>query len=172
MTEKWPERTFRFDLPTGRMPCLLARLRGAPARAAALTRAVAPDTLRRRSGQTWSVQENLGHLADIESLHLARLDELQAGVTQLQPADMSNRRTWEANHNAALLQSVLDAFAAVRATLVARLTAWPADRLGVAALHPRLKIPMRVIDLAEFTAEHDDYHLARMHELLVEFGAA
>jgi len=33
------------------------------------------------------------------------------------------------------------------------------------ALHPRLQQPMRVLDMAFFTAEHDDHHLARMTEL-------
>jgi hypothetical protein len=34
------------------------------------------------------------------------------------------------------------------------------------SLHPRLKVPMNVIDLAYFVAEHDDYHLVRISELL------
>jgi hypothetical protein len=28
-----------------------------------------------------------------------------------------------------------------------------------ASLHPRLKIPVRIIDLVYFVAEHDDHHL-------------
>lgn len=32
-------------------------------------------------------------------------------------------------------------------------------------LHPRLKTPMRMIDLANFVAEHDDHHLASIREL-------
>jgi hypothetical protein len=34
------------------------------------------------------------------------------------------------------------------------------------ALHPRLKTPMRLLDLAFFVAEHDDHHLATISELL------
>jgi len=33
------------------------------------------------------------------------------------------------------------------------------------ALHPRLKIPMRTIDLFIFVAEHDDHHLAKIIEI-------
>jgi len=33
------------------------------------------------------------------------------------------------------------------------------------SLHPRTKILMRIVDLCVFTAEHDDYHLARVTEL-------
>jgi hypothetical protein len=36
-------------------------------------------------------------------------------------------------------------------------------------LHPRLNQPMRVVDLLFFVAEHDDYHLARISELIREF---
>jgi hypothetical protein len=35
----------------------------------------------------------------------------------------------------------------------------------MSALHPRLKTPMRIIDLFLFVAEHDDHHLARITEL-------
>jgi|GEM_PF-4393916 len=34
------------------------------------------------------------------------------------------------------------------------------------ALHPRLKTPMRIVDLAYFVAEHDDHHLSRIRELV------
>ncbi len=34
------------------------------------------------------------------------------------------------------------------------------------ALHPRLKTPMRTIDLFLFVADHDDHHLARITELV------
>ena len=33
------------------------------------------------------------------------------------------------------------------------------------ALHPRLLVTMRLVDLCHFTAEYDDYHLARISEL-------
>jgi uncharacterized damage-inducible protein DinB len=164
--EKWFERVFRFDIPTGRMPALLERLRGTPARIEEKVRGVAPEVLRQRAGETWSVQENIGHLTDLEALHLARLDELAAGATVLRAADLANQRTWAANHNAAPIADILRAFREVRATLVGRLESWDPARLETSALHPRLNVQMRVIDLAYFTAEHDDYHLARMHALL------
>jgi hypothetical protein len=39
------------------------------------------------------------------------------------------------------------------------------EQIFKSALHPRLKIPMRTMDLFLFVAEHDDYHLARITEL-------
>jgi hypothetical protein len=34
------------------------------------------------------------------------------------------------------------------------------------SLHPRLKTPMRTIDLFTFVAEHDDHHLAKITEIV------
>lgn len=43
--------------------------------------------------------------------------------------------------------------------------------ITLTALHPRLRVPMNLVDHAFFVAEHDDYHLTRITELLAEFGA-
>jgi hypothetical protein len=34
------------------------------------------------------------------------------------------------------------------------------------AIHPRLNKPMRLVDMLFFQAEHDDYHLARISDLI------
>ena len=171
MREKWTDRTFRFDLPVGRMPFLLERLRGVAARLEEKVRGVSSEDLRRRVGEGWSAQENIGHLSDLEHVHLARLDELAAASPPetLMAADIKNRKTWEADHNARPIDEVLEEFRVGRATLVERFEKWDPARLEVRAIHPRLRVPMRVIDVAYFTAEHDDYHLARVHELLASF---
>ena len=56
--------------------------------------------------------------------------------------------------------------ASKRANFVARLDALTDKQVEVSALHPRLRQPMRTLDLAYFVAEHDDHHLARVTELL------
>jgi len=58
------------------------------------------------------------------------------------------------------------------ASLVGRLERVNDGALTHTALHPRLRVPMNLVDHAFFVAEHDDYHLARMTELLREFGGA
>ena len=63
---------------------------------------------------------------------------------------------------------VVAQFRQARAELVRQLEAAPEDVLGFAAMHPRLKTLMNVVDVAFFVAEHDDYHLARIRELLRE----
>jgi hypothetical protein len=96
---------------------------------------------------------------------LQRLDDYEAGREVLTPADLSNRKTHEARYNERASGDILRAFRAERFELVRRLAAFSADA-GRAALHPRLQQPMRVIDLALFTAEHDDHHLAHISELI------
>ncbi len=71
-----------------------------------------------------------------------------------------------ANHNARSVAALLRDFRKSRAELVRQLEAFPDSMSGHAALHPRLKMPMNVVDLAYFVAEHDDYHLTRISELL------
>ena len=164
--EHWFERSFAFDTPLARWPCILDRLRGAPARAEEKTRGVSSSRLTHRFGNTWSAQENIGHLADLEALWSARLDDFLAGAPMLRPADLDNKATWNAGHNNHPIAPVLDGFRAARAGFLSRLEGLDPAELELASLHPRLKQPMRIIDHAFFVAEHDDYHLARIHELL------
>ncbi|HEY6928417.1 MAG TPA: DinB family protein [Thermoanaerobaculia bacterium] len=170
MTMRWFDRSFRFDLPVSLFPAVLERLRGAPARLEEKLRA-APAPLRtRRPGDTWSAQEHAGHLLDLDELHTARLDDYRGGVKTLRPADLANRRTFEANHNARPLEEILAGFRRGRAEFVRALEEWDESRLSDTAIHPRLNQPMRLIDMAIFVADHDDHHLARMTEILKEFG--
>jgi hypothetical protein len=111
------------------------------------------------------MQENAGHLLDLESLVSQRVDEYLAGDTTLHAADMSNRKTYEATHNDVPVGSILTAFRAARHELVERLESLDADVFAHSALHPRLQVQMRLVDMLFFQAEHDDYHLARISEL-------
>lgn len=164
--QPWFERTFPSGLPAHLLAPTVERLRGTPARLAERLASVAEPALRRRQGDTWSIQENVGHLMDLEPLWRARLAELKDRKTELAAADLQNRRTHEADHNAAALADLLRRFRSVRAAFVAELEALPDDAVGHAGLHPRLKQPMNAVDLAFFVAEHDDYHLARIAQLM------
>ncbi|MFK7740623.1 MAG: DinB family protein [Planctomycetota bacterium] len=164
--EAWIDRRFAFDVPTARISSLLSRLRGAPARIAAATRAVATQRLSERPAPiAWSVQDHVGHLHDLDTLHLTRLDELANGSDALSAADMSNRATWDANYHEQTFEAVYAAFADRRHKLVATLQKLDEDALQRAARHPRLDVPMRAIDVACFCAEHDDHHLTRIDAL-------
>jgi uncharacterized damage-inducible protein DinB len=166
----WFDRTFPFDLPVGLAPSVVERLRGTPARLEERTRGVDAELLRRRADGRWSIQENVGHLWDLESLWLARVDDLALGRPELQAADLANRRTYDADHNTRALAELLAGFRDARARLVATLERAQERDWMRAALHPRLRAPMRLLDLATFVAEHDDHHLATMSALLASFG--
>lgn len=83
----------------------------------------------------------------------------------LRAADMTNRKTHQADHNRKPIASLLSAFRAERARLVARLESLQDSDFARVARHPRLNVPMRMVDMCLFQADHDDYHLARITEL-------
>jgi DinB superfamily len=162
---KWTERRFHFDFPAAFYPEMIERLRGTPARLEDLLAGLSPEILTSQADGRWSMQENAGHLLDLESLVSQRIDEYLAGKTALHAADMSNRRTYEASHNEVPVTKILKAFRAVRHDIVNRLESLDGGVFERAALHPRLNVQMRLVDMLFFQAEHDDYHLARISEL-------
>jgi hypothetical protein len=162
---KWTDRRFNFDFPAGIYPEIIERLRGTPVRLEELLDDLSPETLTTQADGRWSMQENAGHLLDLESLVSQRIDEYLAGNSTLHAADMSNRKTYEASHNNVPVTSILNAFRTARHDIVHRLESFDGDIFARAALHPRLNVPMRLVDMLFFQAEHDDYHLARISEL-------
>jgi uncharacterized damage-inducible protein DinB len=172
MPRRWTDRQFTFNLPEDLFPVVIERLRGTPARIEDKVRSLSPDVLTHRDGDAWSIQEHIGHLLDLDELHDARLDDFLAGVPVLRAADITNRKTHEADHNRRPIANLLTDFRRKRERFVARLDAWDPGLVSLTAIHPRLQQPMRVIDMAFFTAEHDDHHLARMTELKLRFLSA
>jgi uncharacterized damage-inducible protein DinB len=162
----WFEREFDFSFPLELQPNLCARLRGTPARLEELLPAASSATLVNKPGQKWSTQEHAGHLADLEPLWLARVEDYVAASAILTPTDLKNRKTDDANHNARALETILAEFRTARAKLLSRLDELKPSLLARSIPHPRLKTPMRLVDHLYFVAEHDDHHLARMWELL------
>ena len=163
---RWFDRTFRFDFPVGQFPNVCVRLRGTPARLEEIVRDGRPDVLTRKVGSKWSAQEHVGHLLDLEPLWIARVDDFLSGGASLTAADLTNRKTDEANHNARPVTQILADFRSARGRLLDRLDALPTDALERTMLHPRLQQPMRLVDHLYFAAEHDDHHLAAIWALL------
>lgn len=163
----WFERKFSFDfLPLWMYPNVVERVRGTPARLEDLVRQLQPEVLTRRDGEKWSIQEHAGHLLDLEPLGMMRLDDYEAGREMLHAADVLNRRTHEAQHNRKAVEKILSSFRAERVEFVHRLEGYDAAFVERTAVHPRLQMKIRVIDLAFFISEHDDHHLARISELI------
>jgi len=162
----WFERKFDFTFPIELHPNLCARLRGTPARLEEVLRGAARDSLVKKTQEKWSAQEHAGHLLDLEPLWSARVDDYVAGGTELTTADLQNRKTHEANHNARPLDDILKAFRDARRRLLNRVETMDSELFARTMLHPRLKQPMRLVDHLYFVAEHDDHHLAFIWGLL------
>jgi uncharacterized damage-inducible protein DinB len=161
---EWFKREFVFDLEAWMFANIVERLRGTPARCAELTSRFEEARLTMRPEGKWSIQENIGHLLDLEPLWFARAEDILQGKTELRPADLTNRKTHEANHNARSFAAILGEFRSARTDLIAILENVGERDILRSALHPRLKQPMRLLDLAFFVAEHDDHHLAAASE--------
>jgi uncharacterized damage-inducible protein DinB len=164
----WFERKFDFSFPVELYPNVCARLRGTPARLEEMLRGRAAELLIAKPLGKWSAQEHVGHLADLEPLWLARVDDYVAGSAQLTAADLRNRKTDEAQHNARPLEQILAEFRAAREKLLNRVDGLDVRQFFQAIPHPRLKTPMRLVDHLYFVAEHDDHHLARIWELIAK----
>ncbi len=83
---------------------------------------------------------------------------------------MTNRKTYESQHNEVAIATILAAFRDQRLQLVARLESLSPEVFARTAHHPRLNVPMRLVDMIFFQAEHDDFHLTRISELRRLFG--
>lgn len=164
--QPWFARKFSFDYPVSAAAGLVERLRGTPARLVDRLKGIAPPELTARRGDLWSIQENVGHLWDLEPLWLGRIEDIAVGRLTLQEADLQNRRTWEAHHNDRQLGELLGGFESARRLLVSQLEAADEADWLRSARHPRLEVSMRLLDLAFFVAEHDDHHLATISEHL------
>jgi uncharacterized damage-inducible protein DinB len=164
----WFERKFEFAFPVEQHPSLCARLRATPARLEEIVQSADRDALIKTPDENgkWSAQEHAGHLADLEPLWLARIDDYINESPQLAAADLTNRKTTEARHNQRSIDDILAAFQSARGKLVARVENTDPTIFARTSLHPRMKIPMRLVDHLYFVAEHDDHHLAYIWELI------
>lgn len=162
----WFERKFDFTFPAELYPNVYVRLWGTPARLEEMLRKVTTDVLVGKTREEWSAQEHAGHLLDLETLWMERVDDFLSDRDTLAVADLGNRKTDEAIHNAKELAEILAGFRTARLRLVKRLRTFEPDVLARTRLHPRLKQPMRLVDHLYFVAEHDDHHLAKILELI------
>lgn len=165
MQTRWPwfERTFEFDFPPEKLPDVLERLRGTPARISYALAGLDTPTMRYRDEEdTWSIQDNVGHLLDLEPLWIGRLDDILNQRPVMREADLSNRATFDAAHNDCQMSDILSRFSDLRCRFIDTLESQECHTCSLTARHPRLDKSMRPVDLAHFVAEHDDYHLARI----------
>ena len=170
MRLKWTDRKFSFNYPVELYPEMIERVRGASARLDEYLTAAPAEILTRQDEGRWSIQENAGHLFDLDELTLQRIDQYAAGVQVLTAADITNKATSAANYNSVSAATISQSFRARRNEVVRKLESFDAEMFARSAVHPRLNIPMRLVDFVFFEAEHDDYHFTRINELLKLFG--
>ena len=160
------DRKFTFDFLEGWILNILERLRGTAVRMENMVKNISHDHLTQKVNDSWSIQEHIGHLLDLEELHEGRIDDFIARKKILRAADMTNAKTIAANHNHTEVQLLLNDFKKSRDHFIGRLEMLDDETQKFKSLHPRLKIMMRPVDMAYFTAEHDDHHLASIRILL------
>ena len=163
---KWTARKFDHDLPEGWMMNVLERLHGTVHRINSMVAVLSDEQLSKKIDGAWSIKEHVGHLSDLEELHEGRIDDFLERKEVLRAADMKNQKTYEADHNSKSKEELISDFFAKRKSFVDRLESLDEDIQKHTAMHPRLQVPMRPVDVAFFTAEHDDHHLAGMRAIL------
>ena len=164
---KWPwfERKFDFDFPAAKFPEIVVRISGTPLLVEHAISDVSETALRMQYEDTWSILENIGHLATLEPLWIGRVEDILGGQETMREADLTNQATFDAGFNRQETKTVMESFRFMRQTFLDMITKLMPDQWDKSSLHPRLKTPMRIVDLCFFVAEHDDYHLARIMEL-------
>lgn len=103
-------------------------------------------------------------------MHEGRIDDFINGAKELRAADMTNKKTHEANHNQRDIADFLQGLRITRKKFINRLEELDESVLSHVSIHPRLNQPMRPVDMAQFVAEHDDHHINSIRELIQRFS--
>ena len=161
----WAQRRFQFGHPGWMLADFVERLRGTPPRLATQLATIPPAILDRQHEGRWSILQNAGHLADVEELWAQRIEDLKAGRATYTPANPDHFRSLAMRHQTRTASEVVAELATRRDQFVAALSAANPDLQTRSAFHERLGCDMRLVDIAQFAAEHDDHHLLRIRAL-------
>jgi len=163
---KWTERKFDFGFRKEYFPFLIERIKATAPRIEELIKNISESNLSKQVNDQWSVKEHIGHLIDLEELHEARIDQFAEGLTELRAADMSNKKTYEADHNKKNGSDLINEFRKTRAQFISKLKSFDESKLDHKALHPRLQKQITIVDLVYFVGEHDNHHLTILSALI------
>ena len=168
--EDWLNIKFNFDSPTSDYHKFMDFLRETPKKVESLVNGLPAEVLTRRDGDSWSIQENVGHFLTVESLFLGRMEDYQKNAEVLRPARFEDNPTDKEQFNRKDLRWILDQFREQRAIYMAILDDLQTEEFGKTSWHPRLEKPMRICDMLQFHSAHDQHHLARIQELKMKWG--
>jgi hypothetical protein len=166
----WAQRKFSFVHPTWMLADCVERLRGALPRLDALLAGVDDSRAHLQLEGKWSIAQNIGHLSDVEELWQERLEDLKKGMKSYTPAVGSRFQELANRHQERSVAETLGEFKARRSRLVEALAQASRELQEASAFHERLQVPMRLVDCAQFYAEHDDHHLIRIRKLRIMVG--
>ncbi|MEP6595332.1 MAG: DinB family protein [Ginsengibacter sp.] len=163
---KWFDRNFNFTSEQNIFPSIIDRLEGTIVRLKYRVKNASTEILKNKPNGRWSVLENIGHLSDLEPLWQTRLQEILNDKEIMAAADLTNTKTNQAAHNKKSLDDLVSKFVFLRNETLIQLQELAEKDIYKSSLHPRLKTPMRIMDLFLFVAEHDDHHLVSIRELI------
>ncbi len=166
--QKWFDKKFDFSFDENLFPSIIERLINSPQLIREKIASIPAEQLTTKKNGTWSIQENIGHLIDLEPIWQGRLQDILNNTKELRAADLKNKKTDLANHNTKNINTLIEEFSNIRQLTITKLLQLTEKEVYQYALHPRLKTPMRTMDLFLFVAEHDDYHLERIDELMLK----
>jgi uncharacterized damage-inducible protein DinB len=149
---------------------LVERLRGALPRLDALVLGLDDSHARLQPEGKWSIAQNIGHLSDVEDLWQERLEDLKKGRKTYTPAVGSRFQELAKRHQERSVSETLRELKARRRLLIEELDQASPELQKSSAFHERLQVPMRLVDCAQFYAEHDDHHLIRIRRLRIMIG--
>ena len=164
--QKWFDKKFQFELSQDDYELILTKLNENPEKISFLVSSLPAAILTKKVDNGWSIQENVGHLIDLEELHTGRIDDFIAGSETLRPADLNNKKTDEANHNKNNISDLLKRLKSAREDFVNRMKNLDNEILERSSVHPRLNQPMRPIDMAQFVLAHDKHHIETIKEFI------
>lgn len=164
--KKWFDRQFNFEQLNTTPEGLIERLRFTPLRLKDQIKNLSHTQLTQSFKNKWSIQENIGHINDLEPLWHGRILDMINGEKTMRATDLNNKKSHEAGHDEVPIHNILSCFTANRKTLIRLCETHFDSILSASALHPRLMQPMHMIDLLYFVAEHDDHHLATNRYLI------
>ena len=170
--EKWFDRKFDFSYDQNILPSIIERLEKTPLLLKEKINEIPTEYLTIKRNGKWSIQENIGHLTDLEPIWQGRLEDILNNKEELRTADLENKKTDLAEHNEKDIYTLIDEFINIRFLTLKKLHTLTEKEAYNYALHPRLKTPMRTMDLFLFVAEHDNYHLDRIIELETTYNTS
>jgi uncharacterized damage-inducible protein DinB len=150
---------------------VLERLVGTPARLYGKISRFDSMDLIVSNGPKSSIKTEVGHLIDLEPLWVEQIDQIVAASPEITVADMTNKKANMGRRDIRRIYDLLFRFKLAREQTVLKFRSLEDEDLHKFSIHPGLKNPVRIIDLAYFIAEHDDHHLSQITRMMIQSGS-